>query len=198
MNIRNDQWVWLALLILSFLAILLMGILFSTLARGNDSLPDLLPALVPQVQTIEVSATADVRRQPVKKVVEKVWGIVGWSRACPSCPLAPTYGWIDQQTEATADEVEAADVVDRMARGKSTPEDLAKLEKEVPAKTIRKVLEQRWSIGSCGMYCKSHGSRLYNVYDDGKVEPAPDEPDSALQEGASAERTRFRLFRGRR
>lgn len=98
-----------------------------------------------------------------------------------------------------AAEVKAKAFADRLAAGKVTSKDFSKIEKEVPAKTIRKVLEQRWDIASCGMACRSHGSKLYDVYDDGTVEPAKEQPDEASQEGASNGRgNRFRLFRGRR
>lgn len=97
------------------------------------------------------------------------------------------------------DEIKAKAFVDRLAGGKVSGKDFAKVEKEVPAKTIRKMLEQRWDIATCGMYCKSHGSKLYDVYDDGTVEPAKEQPDEAPQEGVNTgSGNRFRLFRGRR
>lgn len=93
------------------------------------------------------------------------------------------------------DEIKAKAFVDRLAGGKVSGKDFAKVEKEVPARTIRKMLEQRWDIATCGMYCKSHGSKLYDVYDDGTVEPAPEQPNAA---GGVLSSGRFRLFRGRR
>jgi hypothetical protein len=93
--------------------------------------------------------------------------------------------WVGSVPEDQSSSRIIEETVDRMARGKSTPGELADLEEKFPAKDIRKVMEQRWSMGTCGMLCKSGGSHLYNVYDDGTVERAPDEPAVAPQEGVS-------------
>jgi hypothetical protein len=146
-----------------------------------------------QTASLQLPVTAEVR-EPVKKVAKRVWGMV----PCATCPSGFRYDWIDEAPEPI-DEAKAEAVVEKMSKGTLTNEELAKLEAEVPAKTIRKVLEQRWDIASCGMACISHGSKLYNVYADGTVEPAPDQPDSAPEEGVHSGSGGSRLrFRGRR
>ncbi len=196
MTIRDQKWWSVTLRWWMFAALIgwLLGLLSVTYGAEPPA-PHFTPVphFAPVPKFIDIPVTAEVRKEPVKKAVEKTWGIVGWSRACPSCPLQPTYGWIDEEVEAD-DEAKAEAAVEKLAQGTLTKEEFAALEKEVPAPVIRKVLEQRWDIASCGMICASHGARLYNVYDDGTVEPAPDQPG----EGGGDAGGRMRLFRGRR
>lgn len=153
-----------------------------------EPLPDLLPALVPPVQTVQVQVTAEVRREPIKKAIEKVWGIVGWSRACPSCPLTPTYGWIDQEASEEPPDLTVAQAAAELSKG-GMSEERAKVLGEIIDAPVR---AKHLSPGSCGMLgCQTHPG--YEVYDD---EESQEETDARTVPWGD-ESGRFRIFRRR-
>ena len=145
----------------------------------------------PTNKTIEVQAEAIVV-PATEKPAGRTWGIIG-SRpgACPNCPRIPVYGWIE--TKPTEAEIDKA--ASRLAQGGLSREEEKKLAAVIDAPVLKKAIRQELGLGSCGMVCTAHGSKLYNVYEDGSVELAKPEEQSGSSGGAAG---RFRLFGRRR
>jgi hypothetical protein len=151
--------------------------------------------------TIKIPVTAKIvekAKETPRKLTKKVKQIVGYEKRCGpnGCTMEPVYSEVE--VPMTPGEIKASEVLDRFEANTLTTKDVADLKATVPNETIRKVMAQRWSIGTCQMACRSHGSVLYDLFDDGTEEPAADQPDVAPQEGVSTGSGGWRLFRGRR
>jgi hypothetical protein len=83
------------------------------------------------------------------------------------------------------DEAKVTAALDKFSQGTLSKKEADDLKATVPARTIRKLMEQRWSLGTCAMICRSHGSQLYNIYDDGSKELASGEITPAGQQSES-------------
>ncbi len=207
MNGRDRKW-WITTLCLWALGAVvgcLVGLV--SVARSSEPVPQFVPVPhftpIPNfsptpacksqggVCKIKVPVTAEVRKEPVKKVLEKTWGIVGWSRACPSCPLQPTYGWIDQEVEAS--EPTVAEAATELSKGGLSKEREKKLSDIIDAPWKEKARKRHLSPGSCGMLgCPTHPG--HEVFDD---EESQEETDAKTVPWGN-EGGRFRHFRGRR
>ncbi len=166
----------------------------------------------------------DAKPVPPLKPVKRNWVVIATRPGpCASCPSQDVYGWKcenEDGSELTPDQaavelaigdladeeiarlkgiIKVGNVLDKFQHNTLTKEEVDDLKATVPGEIIKKVMRQRWSTGSCGMACRSGGSLLYNVYDDGTEEVAPIQPDVAPEEGVhGGGGFRFRLFRGRR
>jgi hypothetical protein len=153
------------------------------------------------VLEIRIPVTAEVKetaKAAAKTLTKRVKQIVGWQPGpCPTCPATPIYGEVE--VPMTPDEIKVSGALDKFQANMLTKSEVDNLKATVPGETIRTVMSQRWSVGSCQMACRSGGSLLYNVYDDGTEEVADEQPDSAPEEGVHSGSGGSRLrFRGRR
>ena len=95
--------------------------------------------------------------------------ILRWERRCGpnGCVMVPVY----------EENVDLAAV--KLQGWRNLPEDEAKrLADIVDAPAVAKAIRQEFDIATCGMVCKSHGSKLYDVFEDGTVEVAKEQPAS--------------------
>lgn len=176
---------FLTLAIFATLAVLCLCLAVCSAAPLVDALPDALPdaiAATPPPKVIEIPITAEVRREPIKKV----WGIVAMRPGpCPTCPPVPEYGWIEREAKPTLDEAAL-----ELSSGKKLSAERIKILSDIIDAPAR---AKHWSPGTCGMLgCKTHPGR--EVYDD--EEPQAETDAKTVPWGN--EGGRFRLFRYRR
>jgi len=139
------------------------------------------PQFIPVPQFVPIPAfnspcpggVCPVEVAPAKRT-ERTWGITGWTQGrCPSCPATPQYGWIESEVETVA---EAAS---KLQGWRALPDDEVKrLAEIVDAPAVAKAIRQEYDIASCGMVCTAHGSRLYDVFEDGSVALAKEQGES--------------------
>jgi hypothetical protein len=111
--------------------------------------------------------------------------ILRYERRCINgvCQNVPVY-------EESVDQAAA-----KLQGWRDLPEQEAKrLSAIVDGPAIAKALRQEYDIASCGMVCASHGSKLYDVFEDGTVQLAKEQPASGENQGYRG----IRLFRRRR
>lgn len=187
MDIKHDRWLrWLLVAIIAAMGIA-TGALWSASVCRAEPVPQFVPVpqFAPIPKFVEIPVTAEVRekvKETVRKTTKKVRQIIRYEPgACPTCPPTPIYG--DVEVPMTPDELKAAAVFEKYQANTLTKVEVDDLKATVPPATIKHVMRQFWSEGSCGMACRSGGSLLYNVYDDGTEEPADEQPAVAPDEG---------------
>jgi hypothetical protein len=154
----------------------------------------------PEGTTINVPVTVKVvetAKETPRKLTKKVKSVIGSEKRCGpnGCTMEPIYGEVE--VPMTPEDIKVSGVLDKFEANTLAKPEVDDLKATVPKEIIKRVMSQRWSLGTCQMACRSHGSVLYDVYNDGTEEPAKVQPDSAPQEGVSTGSGSWRLF-GRR
>lgn len=118
--------------------------------------------------------------------------ILRWERQCGpnGCQLVPVYSEDSSQSDEVV--TQAARKLERWRD--LPPEEAKRLAAIVDAPAMAKAIRQEYDIASCGMVCASHGSKLYDVFEDGTVQLAKEQPASGENQGYRG----VRLFRRRR
>lgn len=161
------------------------------------TLPKILPSLVQDWPPYPKKKF--VKLPPLKQEVKSVFSHYEQSCGPNGCQQTPIYKTITEIVEP----ISFDQAVDILSKGNLSFEDSKRLQKIIDSKYVKeieekhkKAIKQEWSMATCGMYCSSHGSKLYNVYEDGTVELAEDQSQIAPQTGYSS--GGFRLFGRRR
>lgn len=100
-------------------------------------------------------------------------------------------------TEETITKETIAEATEKLKDWRNLPkEEEKRLAKIVDKPSLDKAIRQEFSTGSCGMACMAGGSQLFDVFPDGTVKLAKEQPAEAPDEGVHG--GGLRVFRGRR
>jgi hypothetical protein len=123
--------------------------------------------------------------EPAMPPIPQERKVLRYERQCGpnGCETVPVY-------EESVDQAAS-----QLQNWRALPEAEAKrLSAIVDGPAIAKALRQEYDIASCGMVCASHGSKLYDVFEDGTVKLAMEQSAAGESQG----RSRVRIFGRRR